>query len=250
MKPLVYAGGEVNFRWQRPGHTWGIFTEALFKAGIPNKTGIMEDRDWEVLNYPQVLTRYSKHDNKTEQTFLIDARFGASFRVFNIFLLKPSITYNYMFFSWSATGGSFLYYPSSIGIFLPIKVISYEQTWHILSPALAFDGAFNRYFDIELSLAIIPFVWNRSVDNHILRDLVVTGKTNGGLFIDGGLRFSFTPVDFFALSLSAAYRNITGSRGNITWDEKNTGKRITYKNIGGAAYSVFDLGITARFRIF
>ncbi|MDR3160581.1 MAG: omptin family outer membrane protease [Spirochaetaceae bacterium] len=251
LKPLVYAGGEANVRWQGPGNTWGIFTDALFKAGLPGNTGIMEDRDWVVLNYPQWLTHYSVHDNKTEQAYLIDARVGASFRIFGPFVLKPYITYNFMFFSWAAKGGSILY-PSSDGdhryYSTPIKVISYEQTWHILSPALALYGAFNRSFDIEISAAVSPFIWSSSVDNHIMRNLVITDEISGGLFLEGGLRFSFTPVDFFALSLSASYRNISGSRGDSIY--KEPGQRLEHPNGSGSAYSVFDTGIMARFRIF
>jgi outer membrane protease len=253
LKPLVYAGVEGKFRWQRPGSAWSIFADALFKAGIPGKTGVMEDRDWIALDYPQWLTLYSVHDNKTERAFLIDARSGVSFRFFREFLLKPSIAYHFMSFSWAARGGSFLY-PSSYGDHAyqlsPDTVISYEQTWHILSGGIAFYGAFNRYFDIELSLALSPLIWSRSVDNHILRNLVVTDKLNGGIFAEGGLRFSFTPMDSFALSLSAAYRHISGPRGNSTYDYKDTGQRLIYKDVGGAGYSALTGEITARFIIF
>jgi outer membrane protease len=250
-KPLVYAGVDIRYNWQNPANKWGIFADALFKFGFPGETGVMEDRDWLVDRYTDFLTHYSVHDNKTESAILIDINAGVSFKIFK-FLLKPFLAYNYMNFSWTASGGSFLY-PSSDGdhyySLTDRDVGTYEQAWNIISIGVSFHGAFNRYFDTDISLKLSPFIWCTVKDNHILRSLIITGNLAGGFFVEPSLLFSFTPNNFFKLSLSAAYRYISGSRGDLEYREQ--GKTLDVPtNIGGVGYSALDIGIIANFKIF
>ncbi|MDR2362902.1 MAG: omptin family outer membrane protease [Spirochaetaceae bacterium] len=252
LKPLVYAGADVNYRWRKPANRWGVFSDVSFKLGLPMKSGVMEDRDWIVPDYPQWLTFYSVHDNKTETAILADADMGLSFQIFRQFLLKAYLSYSLMYFSWRATGGSFLY-PASYGdnfyYLNPIDVITYQQTWHILSPGIAFYGEFNRYFNAEIAFKASPLIWCITVDDHISRDLIITDNLDIGLFIEPSLLFSFTPNNFFTLSLGVQYRNISRIRGDSIYKEAGTPDRRE-KNIGGAGYSVLDAGIIATFRPF
>lgn len=250
LKPLVYAGIDINYHWGKPENTWGIFADTSLKFGFPGETGILEDRDWIMPDYPEFLTHYSVHDNKTENAVLFDASVGASFQIFSRFLLKTYIAYDFMYFSWRAKGGSLLY-PNSDGghgYLKPISVIAYKQTWNIISPGVAFYGEFNRYFSGEIAFKISPLIWCNSEDNHILRDLIITDKLDIGLFIEPSLLFSFTPKDFFTLSLSVLYRNISYVRGDGVYKEKGKPAR-TAENILGAGYSAFDVGLTAKFRL-
>jgi outer membrane protease len=250
IKPLFYAGVDMAYSWQKPENIWGIFADTSFKFGFPGRTGVIEDRDWMVLAYPEFLTHYSVHDNKTESAMLIDANIGVSFRIFKIFLLKTYIAYSFMRFSWTANGGSFLY-PASDGghgYLRPIDVVAYKQTWNTISPGVAFYGEFNRYFDLEISLALSPFIWCFAEDNHILRDLKITGNANGGFFIEPGLVFSFKPAKYFAASFTFKYRNISGTRGNAEYVEQGQ-PSFTARNMSGVAYSAFDIGLIGKFRI-
>ena len=108
-------------------------------------------------------------------------------------------------------------------------------------------GKFNRYFDADISVKLSRFVWCKATDNHILRDLVITEDLSGGFYVEPCLLFSFTPKDWFKLSFSAAYKNIWGSRGDSLY--KEPGLTVSYKNIAGAGYSAFDIGIITSFRI-
>jgi outer membrane protease len=225
-----------------------IFAGGIFKFGIPGNTGQMEDRDWTDSRYSDWLTHYSVHDNDTKNAMLIDANIGVSLTIFEKHLIKMFIAYNYMNFYWSATGGSFLYpREDDGGVYLaePIEVITYEQTWNILSPGIAFYGEFNRYFDIEVYIKISPFIWLSAKDEHLLRDLVVTEEIFVGFFIEPGFTFSFTPNDTIGLSLSFSYRNISDTRGNGKYEEP--GRKTITNNLNGAGYSAFDFGITAKF---
>jgi outer membrane protease len=249
-KPLVYAGLDIHYNRKKPAGKWSVFTDALFKFGFPAKTGIMEDRDWQDTRYPNFLTNYSVHDNETEKAVLININAGASFNIFEKILIKPFLSYNYMNFSWAASGGSLLY-PGADGghnyILSSGNVITYEQVWNIIAAGISFYGAFNRYFDINISVSLSPLIWCTAVDNHILRSLIFTDTLSGGFFIEPGLIFSFTPNDFLSVSLSVAYRNISGTRGDSKAQSPTT--TVISKNAGGAGYSVFDAGIIVNYKL-
>jgi outer membrane protease len=257
-KPLVYAGLDVHYSWQKPENKWGLFANGSSKFGFSGETGIMEDRDWVVDNYPNFLTHYSVHENKTKAAILMDFGIGASFVIFRDFLLKAYISYHYMHWAWTASGGSLLYPTGHInendepqGDHFPLRSIdvgTYEQNWYIVSPAIAFYGEFNRFFDIEISLQATPLIWCITKDHHILRHLVITENTFGGFFIEPSLLFSFKPIDHFVLSFSFQYRNISGTRGNGVY--KYAGDPpFTYRNGVGAGYAAYDIGIIFKYRL-
>jgi len=224
------------------------------------RTGVMEDRDWLDEDYPGWLTHYSVHDNKTRGAVLIDLTAGVSITLFDRFLLKPFLSYSLMRFSWTGSGGSVLY-PHSYDknnppnvipghVYLAnTAVITYTQTWNIIATGLSFYGAFNRYFDADVSLKLSPFIWCAAVDNHFLRDLTVTESMWGVFFVEPSLLFSFTPNGFFKLSLAAAYRYIGYTRGNSLYDDRYNGTVTTYGYIGGAGYSAVTIGLAATFTV-
>jgi hypothetical protein len=69
---------------------------------------------------------------------------------------------------------------------------------------------------------------------------VVTDDLSGGFFIEPGLLFLFKPAEVLILSLSTAYKNISGSRGDSTY---KVGSQTQTENIGGAGYSAFTIGL-------
>jgi outer membrane protease len=265
MKPLVYGGININFDWLKPGNRWGLFADGSFKFGFPMKTGIMEDRDWSGTNssgvwLSDVLTHYSVHDNRTDNAMLINANVGLSFKLFEKYLLRTFIAYDYMAFSWTAKGGSFLYPAEDVDnngnldqrhfylIDSEMDVGTYKQTWYIVSPGVSFYGKFNRFFDIDISLKLSPLIWCNTVDEHLLRNLTIKEAMDFGFFVEPKLVFSFTPKDFFALSLSVSYTHINRIRGDAEYRQQGQQNK-TYQDIGGAGYRVFDVGLIARFRV-
>jgi outer membrane protease len=249
MNPLFYIGLDANYKWKKPEKKWGIFGDVLFKYGIPSEDGVIEDREWNP-DQPAFLTRYSVHDNETKTAIFFDVNVGLLFNIFGKYTLKTYISWDFMHFSWSAIGGSLLDNGSEI---LPsVEVITYEQTWHTLSPGIAFYADFNQYFDIEISLALSPFIWHSGKDTHIprvsaLQDLIITEDLSGGLFVKPGLLFSFKPIEFLTLSFSFTYKNISGTRGDSKIIKSGSGEAI--RDIGGAGYSAFDIGIVVKFNI-
>ena len=269
MKPLIYASAELNYKFQLPVSNIRFFVNTQVKFGFPGNTGIMEDRDWTATPfYPDWLTHYSVQDNKTEKAILVDGKIGASFVVFEDFLIKPFVSYSLMMFSWVASKGSYLY-PSTDGghfdyfdlynagdIGSPTAPVgTYRQTWHIISPGVSFYGKFNRYFDIELFLRATPLAWCKAVDEHLLRNLVITDTMFGGLFLEPALLFSFKPNPKLSFSFSFAYRYINGTRGDCvyTGDEVYTTygvPSIKENDLSGTGYSVFDAGIFVKYNVF
>jgi outer membrane protease len=254
-KPIGYAGVDLSLDWQKAGSRWGFFTDGTFKFGFPGKSGRAQDSDWTEWDYPDWLIYYSVHDNTTERAILIDANIGASFRLFDFFLLKAYLAYNFIEFAWTASGGSFLY-PANDGghryrLDSSFEVGKYRQTWHIISPALAFYGKFNRYFDIELAFAISPFIWCDALDNHLIRNppLDFFFDMKGGLFIEPKLVFSYTPKKFLSLSLAVSYRNISGTRGNEKYVQQGK-DTIEATDRAGAGYHGFDVGLIAKFNFY
>jgi outer membrane protease len=254
LSPLFAVGFNLHYDWLRQsasgleGLFSGIFTDVSFKYGIPGKTGMMEDRDW-MMSQADWLTHLSLHDNETATVLLGDLDAGFSLKLYNDFRLKAFLSYRFMYYSFIASRGAFLYPEDDGGhayLVTNDRVGTYRQIWHIISPGLSFYGVFNKYFDAELSIRVSPLIMLYSLDEHLLKDLVITDEAFWGLFVEPALLFSFKPKSSFALVFSLNYRNISGTRGNSTYrypDESNT-----YSGVGGAAYSVFDIGISARMK--
>jgi len=260
---LGYVGADIKYSWRKPEKILGLFVNGSYKYAYSGDDSVMEDRDWMYIDnagnayssYPW-LTHYSTHNNIADPANLIDFNLGMSILIFNKFLLKPYISYHYMHFSWTASGGSILYPVWDIPpptatdhhYLNSVKVCTYEQTWNIFSPfGISFYGEFNRYFDIEIALEASPFIWCRTQDNHLLRNLVITEIPSGGVFGDLSLLFSYKPSEHFVLSLSFAYREINRSRGDSLYKEPSSS--TLFKNGGGAGYSAVDVGIILKYKI-
>jgi outer membrane protease len=178
---------------------------------------------------------------------MIDVNAGLLIKAHDVFSIKPFLSYSYMNFSWTAKGGSFLYPDGHAYSITGMNVGTYAQTWNIISLGISLNGVFNRFFNVDLSLKFSPVIWLSARDNHIMRDLIVTENLFGGFFIEPRMLFSFTPNDFFTLSLSMTYKEVFGTRGDSTYNDK--GIIDTYKNLGGAGYFSSEFGIVASFAI-
>ncbi|MDR1802131.1 MAG: omptin family outer membrane protease [Treponema sp.] len=258
INPLLYAGVDLGYGWRGPANPRGFFqnvfsgffVNASFKYGLPADTGLMEDMDW-LADDPNWLTDYSFHNNRTYTAMLAGLDIGKSFRLYNQFRLSIFFSYNAMYYSFVATGGTWLYPEPDGGHFYnpgSDNVITYRQFWQILSPGLSFYGVFNSYFGIELFFKATPLIAAASFDKHLLRDLqIINDPMYFGLYIEPGFVFTFKPpTSKLMLSLSLNYRNISGTRGNLLW--RYPYESITYRNTGGAGYSAFDIGLTAKLR--
>ena len=260
LRPVIYAGLDLHYDWRKKESDSnisarffnGFFIDVLFKVGIPGDAGTMRDSDWLNPSSSDQMTNYSVHDNHAKNTILVDIDIGKSIAIYDVIRLKPFISYSFMYYLWSAEGGFGLYRKSGSADYMyfafPLseELITYQQSWHIFTPGVSIYGEFNRFFDIELSFKISPFVWVIAVDHHIARDIVFTDYISGGLFIEPSMLFSFRANSFFSLSFSYSYRSISRARGDTLLEQKGYNSEV-YLNSAGAGYSAHRAGITAKF---
>ena len=257
--PLFYVGFDAGYSWKGPANPEsvfqkifsGFFFNASAKLGLPADTGMMEDRDW--IRQPiWALSHYSLHDNKIETAVLAGLDIGKSFRLHNEFRLSVFLSYDIMYYAFAARGGTYLYPELDGGHFYDPStedVVTYRQFWQIFSPGVSFYGVFNSYFDVEIFVKATPLIFSSSYDEHLSRTLrIINDPMYYGLYIEPGLVFTFKPAaSKFMLSMSLNYRNISGTRGNSRYRyPENTN---LYRNVGGADYSAFDIGLIAKLRV-
>ena len=261
-KNVLLAGFDLVFDWQSNKSAFGFFYKFDFKFGItgfPFTNGVMEDRDWvdtsgkgEYYTYPDWLNLYSEHENKTNAVFLADFSAGVKVRLKSASILKVFLSYNFMNYYWEAFGGSHLYPPETLDRhgYWPSsqKVITYSQSWHMLSPGVSYYGEFNSLFNIELFFKCSPFIWLSSIDNHIGKNTVYIDKPKGGLFLEPGLVFSFNSGKNTSLSFTYSYKKITGSRGESGYS-KNGNPVVEIGNMAGAAFTSHEVGLLLKFRL-
>lgn len=259
MKPLFYCGALLDFSPIDPMEKWSFYSALSFKAGIPAKTGKMEDRDWQSVEN-SALTNYSVHDNESREAFWLEGAFGVSFPIKSRFLFSLSANVSYMHFSFTGWGGSFQYAAeTSAGHFSPIgeaqkgsfssgKVINYTQDWLIVAPGLSLNARFLSYFSAELFFQISPLIWCADLDQHLLTGDQFRDYTRWGLFLEPKGRLVFIPNQRLSLSLDLAYRYITGSRGEVYVQPSGSGKYIP-AGAAGTGLSLLDTGILCKIRL-
>jgi len=265
IKPLFYAGLAINFGPRDPFANSGFFTDASLKAGLPIKTGIMEDRDWQYTDNNN-LTNYSLHDAVSHGSFLTDISAGFTWHISRFFALGACVEFSYMYHSWSAFDGYRQYLDSNAGIIIPgqtwndqipkIKfegeVIKYAQNWFIVSPGLSLKGKLSRFFSLEGSFNYSPLIYCADRDDHLKRTYEVDGVQKHtvfteyikfGNFFDGRGKLCFSPKSNIAISLSFGYRYITGSRG----DAYINGVKDIWNDTAGVGYSTIDAGLALKY---
>ncbi|MHB9292539.1 hypothetical protein Holit_01640 [Hollandina sp. SP2] len=265
MKPLFYAGAALNFSRINPLERPGFFTDLSLKFGIPDKTGVMEDRDWmnKIDSINDDLTHFSSHNNYTQGAFLLDCSVGISLPIAGRLALKGYADVSYMYFSWASQDG-FTQYASegSSGGYdawdaaIPKSkhygpAINYRQEWIILTPGLALHIPFPYGLRLMLDLRVSPWIWCVALDDHFLTEKQYSDHTSyGGLLFEPRGQIAFAPHARLELSLSLGYRSIQGLQGPTY--TRNTGKTsglVIQNGSGGTGYLALDTGLSVKIRL-
>ena len=255
MKPVFYYGITLDFGLKDPAKTFGLFSSASLKIGIPGDSGIHENRDWRsTINAD--LTDFSRHTNKTREFYWFDIAAGVSIPAANLFYIKPFISGSWMRFAFTGRDGYGLYARSNgvhfhpiddNPIFIPFSgdVINYEQNWLIIAAGLTAGAKINP-FTINVSSQISPFAYCAAIDEHIHRNIVwrdftgwlfFLGNSAGiALFMESGASLSFT-INPIELSLDFSYRHIGNTKGIVFENLNDTGFRLT-DSLAGAGLSL------------
>ena len=269
LKPVYYAGLALDFRRENPFARNGITATGSVKFGLPLKTGIMEDRDWQYINNNE-LTNYSRHDVYLQAAIHTGLSAGYSWRLTDYLALGAYGEFSYMRYSWMAEDGYVQYlYSDEFGYIIPGQTwdkettpkyniygpgIRYTQNWFLLSPGLTIKGKINPLFSLEGHFSYSPLIYCMDRDDHLFKQLSFWGFLSYGHHINCGGSFICSPFDKFDFSLSASYRYITGTRGSTY--VKSTGIQgtntayQTSSDGGGAGYKVLDIGLAVRIKIY
>jgi outer membrane protease len=243
MEPLFYFGGRVDLSPSRPLERWGFFFTFTMKFGLDGKTGNMEDRDWETTNSDE-LTCYSIHDNITEKMTDLNLRLGVSLPFFEKTALKLFGEFLYTGFSFTGMNG-YSQRGTAPKQATPGLVITYTQNWFVFSPGFSFLIPFHRLFSAELEFSVSPFIYSTALDRHFETNAEYRDYMGWGLFLEPAANLSFSPNDWFFISLGFSFRYIEGTKGI-----SNESRGIqTSRSHAGAGLSRFDitLGAGARF---
>jgi outer membrane protease len=263
LKPLWYLGFNVSFGPRDILRRWGISAELAVKAGLPMKTGTMEDRDWLTpCTVPGSLTNFSSHDNKTRAAVLTDLDFAFSMP-FKNFFFNALFSLDYIFLNMEARNGYVQYGPNypSVSRTAPYEPwnpswkkdpmsgtgITYIQHWILFSPGIGLGAVFGPV-TLAGSFKITPFVLCIAIDHHILRDLVITDYMMGGFALEPALNIDVELTKDMSAGLSVRYRHIAKTRGDTVIDEKGK-DTYTASNAAGAGLQFFDGGLYFKVRL-
>ena len=261
MKPIFYDSLSLDFSRAQPLERWGFFATLSLKIGFPGKSGKMEDRDWESTENA-ALTKYSSHDNITNELFSLDANAGVSFPLpLDQMLLKTCITLSYMRFSFSGVGG-YRTYAQNLGdgkyasindnpdyesLSNQEKLINYSQTWFTAAPGIALGYYFNRFY-AELFFNISPLIFCWGVDEHLRTNTTYKDYMRGGVFLEPGFHFSFIANRQIEFSLDFSWRYMDGARGE-TWTGLIGAAALEQAGEAGAGLSLFSIGLCMKVRL-
>ena len=255
LKPLLYAGLGADFGPLDTSTKQGFAAALSFKAGLPARTGRIENNDWFNPD-PYYKTHYSLHNAYSGIAILLDVSASYFRRFFGSLVLNVYGEFSFMHFSWSAKDGYTQYaslsYPG--GPYLPWdstlrktpvsgEVLRYKQDWLILSPGVSLEWDINRLFSVKTRFSYSPLIYCSDRDDHLLGNTSYFDYLYFGHYIKPGGEFILSPTQNTSISLSASYRYITGTRGDTV-----QGKKLD-KDSAGAGYSALDFGLAVKFRL-
>jgi outer membrane protease len=250
--PLFYVGMAADIGPTNNFAKHGFIGTFSFKMGIPQKTGIMVDRDWENKYWLSsgTLTNYSRHNNFSEKAILADLSIGYSFPLFDFTAFGINIDFSYMHYNWIAKDGYYQYLDKGQTwddeipkVPLNGKVIEYTQNWFILSPGVFVKFRLGRFFSVNGNFKYSPLVYCTDEDNHLLRDTIFQDYLFYGQYLKGSGGITILPMNNLELTFFLSYSSITNSRGDSFFNSVN------HTGIAGGGYSVFEFGLSARLRL-
>lgn len=264
IKPIVYAGLGADFGPKDIFEGHGFAAKTTVKAGLPLRSGIIEDRDWLNAQHDW-LTHYSKHDAHSRFSLLADISAGYSWRLSSSLALGLYGEFSYMYFSWSARNGYKQYpnYPPAVKNSEPPwdesydKVptdgegIRYRQNWLILSPALSLHWKISRYFSLDGFFNYTPLIYCADRDDHLDRVpvLIFWDYMVFGHYFQWGGAFTLSPKKNLDLSLTVNGRYIMKTRG-MTQEKAGSDPVVQTSNDGaGVGFKAVDFGFYAKFKL-
>jgi outer membrane protease len=260
-KPLLYGGIKLEFARRNPLEGFGFFGTASVKFGLPMRTGVMEDRDWQG-RQPETLTNYSKHNALSSGVLILDLTAGPSIPAGSILAFRPSLGFSYTRYSWIGQDGYYRYGQQlSDGTTAPLKdsdpafpmtgpVISYSQDWFCIPAGFSVQIMPDRLFSGILWFYIGPVFKFLGMDEHHAKLSQYRDETKEGYFLEPGGEFRFNPGKNLSLRIYGSWRRLTAKPHGESYARRSGGDKWTFQgNTAGGICYVIDLGLGFEIRL-
>jgi outer membrane protease len=252
MRPVWYLGFTLEAAPAKASRQ-GVFVSARARFGLPGKSGLMQDRDWDDDAAPNRLTQFSEHTTVTHAALHAELNAGWNIPAGKAAAVRPYINGSCRYFSFSARDG-YLDYSGS-----PIKsvygeIMTFTQLFWTVSPGVSFQYTFE--LPEGRSVTLEPFaeaglqISYSSHDNHILREvrgLQFFDKARTGIVFSGGAALHFAFKNRLGLRAAGAYTRLSGVRGTTVTLNTETGDAAPSTG-SGAGFSFFDVSLALTFR--
>ena len=269
IKPEKYLGAKISGGWKN------VFLETGIKIGIPERTGNMLDSDWQNIIVPEenggnkYKTNYSKSKNFLKEDVEFSIKAGYSFRVREIFKIKPALAFDYQrvkFLGKDGTGwygksvgntGGAPYYHYSDTLHQTIKdfsgkdVIEYKRVSDYLWLGSDFSVNLPLNFEVNTGFFFAPYVYSVSFDKHFLKSVDYADLTPGYFAaFKWNFGLTYTIAERHSFLFNANYFFMRVLRGK---DYSKSSSKDSYDlsngSEGGAGGRWFDLSLSYRLKI-
>ena len=244
IKPAFTIGLDAEIYFRR-----GFFAGLAFDAGLPSRTGIMEDSDW-IGPDPAVRTHYSRHEAYANGIYIFDLKAGYRH------VHSPGVTadlflgYTFMHFHISGRDGYIEYPPDYEKVSVYGTGITYRQRYHIPYIGLSIRGTFTEKVATGFSVRISPFAACDSLDNHHFTAYDYYDTMQGGFFVSVTGELAFRVYEKQSIVVTAAYTDVPEFKGSTRVVDTTTGVSTTFDNSAGASLSLLSLSIGYRIQAF
>ena len=272
IKPELYGGIKVQGGWK------GFFEESFFTAGIPMRSGLMFDSDWQNIQYTAanggntLQTNYSESENYLDYDFSFGFKGGYEFKVSEIVKIRPAIAFEYQNIKFTAKNG-FGWYGNTVGTsgyhdygpwygysdtenrtlfdFSGQIVIEYQRVSDFLWLGSDFSVDLPRCFIVTTGFFLAPYVYAVSFDAHNLRNYDFADRTAGYFAaFKWNLGAEYKITDRHSILLAANYFYMRVLRGDNYQKESQSSSYTHVSSCdGGAGAKWFDLTLSYRFKI-
>ncbi|WP_296322218.1 hypothetical protein [Treponema sp. UBA3813] len=279
IQPEWYYGFNIH------GGLKQFFVETGLKFGVSGKTGQMMDSDWfnaQTSSMPHGVsskkaaghdykTHYSEHDNNLDYDINFNIKGGYEFRIFEIFGIKPSLSYDYQNIKFTGRNGKGWYGLGRNRKFYDLyeyyaayddtanqysqefsgRVITYQRELSLFWLGSDFSVDLPLHFSVTAGFFFAPYVYAVSYDCHLTTNIDYADLTKGSFSAfkwNLGATYNITPKHSVSLNAEYLYMRVLRGKDYFKQASSNTYKESSEAD-GGAGAKYFNLTLSYKFKI-
>lgn len=190
-----------------------IYLSIGYRAGTTQKSGLMQDSDWQDESCPTFRTNYSVHDNELSSYYKFSMNAGYKFSFPIHIALTPIISWDTENYCFLASDGYFDYtndiYDGRKGTFTG-PCISYSQYYSCCRLGLILATDKLNHFEAGISAFFSPGFWMNGYDDHLVRKPVMhwLDAMEKGFMLQGDSFMNFIFNEHYKLGISGGIQYI------------------------------------------